>query len=314
VSILAIRGKALTTERRKILAFDATTKAQRIRRRLGIRPQDPICVYAAAERLGVEVWFVDVRSMEGMYQKQPRPVIFVSSRRPPGRQASTGAHELGHHVYGHGLAVDLVSEAVGRPDGSQDPDEYLVDRFAGYFLMTKTAVMHAFSVRRWDVRRPNPGQVFVVVGWLGVGYSTLVHHMRGSHGLLSFPWTKRLLKIAPKDIRCHILGRDEPGNLLVVDERWAGERAAVLRVGDLLRLPAGTAYEASNLTVVEEVGGHVFLRATAPGLGRLYRPGSSWAAYAKVSRRAYAGLAAYRHLVDPDHVVADLEDGVGADD
>lgn len=309
MSILEIRGRTLTAQRRKNLAFDAAVKAQRVRRELGINPQDPVCVYDAADRLGVEVRFLDANSMEGMYRKRPSPVIVVASRRPPGRQASTGAHELGHHVYGHGVAVDLVSEAAGRPDDAYDPDEYLVDRFAGFFLMSKTAVMCAFDVRGWDVHRCNPGQVYVVAGWLGVGYSTLVHHMRGSLGLLSFPWARRLSKVAPKRIRSHILGREEQGNLLIVDECWTGERAADIRVGDLLRLPAGTAFEADNLTVVEEAGSHTILRATAPGIGRLYRPGSGWAVYARVSRRDYEGRAVYRHLQDPDHGATDLEHG-----
>jgi Zn-dependent peptidase ImmA (M78 family) len=314
MSVLAIQGRTLTAQMRKDLAIDAAVKAQRVRRELGINPQDPVCVYNAAKHLGVEVRFLDANSMEGMYRKRPSPVIVVASRRPPGRQASTGAHELGHHVYEHGSAVDLVSEAAGQPDDAYDPEEYLVDRFAGFFLMSKTAVMRAFHVRGWDAHWCNPGQVYVVAGYLGVGYSTLVHHMRGSLGLLTFPWAKRLLKVAPKDIRSHILGREEPGNLLVVDKRWTGQRAADVRVGDLLRLPQGTAYEADNLTVVEGAGGHVILRATAPGIGRLHSLESEWAVYARVSRRDYEGRAAYRHLQDPDHEATNLEDGVTEDD
>ena len=307
------RDNTLTARRRSELAFDAAAKAQRVRKNLGLKSQDPVCAYDAAERLGVEVRFMDAPSMEGVYSRHPNPVIIVSSLRPPGRQMFTGAHELGHHVYDHGSAVDLVSEASGKPHGAQDPDEYLVDRFAGFFLMTQTAVMRAFNVRGWDVERCNPGQVYVVAGWLGVGYSTLVHHMRGSLGLLSFPWAERLLKVTPKDIRSHILGRETAENLLIVDGRWTG-RAADVRVGDLMRIPASVAYEAGNLAVVEEDGEHVVLRATAPGIGRLYHPDSEWASYIRVSRRDYEGRAAYRHLADPDHETVDPESGVPQDD
>ncbi len=65
MSVLAIQGRILTAQMREDLAFDAAANAQRVRRELGINPQDPVCVYDAAERLGVEVRFLDANSMEG---------------------------------------------------------------------------------------------------------------------------------------------------------------------------------------------------------------------------------------------------------
>ena len=114
-------------------------------------------------------------------------VILISSDRPPGRQVYTGAHELGHHVYGRGVAVDEASvNAAQEGPASADPEEYLADRFAGFFLMPATAVKHGFRTRGWEPKECTPRQVYAVASWLGVGYATLVHRMGGSLGMRTY--------------------------------------------------------------------------------------------------------------------------------
>jgi hypothetical protein len=246
-----------------------------------------------------------IPSLEGVYKGQPNPVILVSSDRPPGRQAYTGAHELGHHVYGHGVAVGVANDDVGQePPESAGPEEYLADRFAGFFLMPKTTVKHGFRARGWEPRDCTPPQVYTVASWLGVGYTALVHHMRGSLRMLTYPQSARLLKATPRDIRARILGRKVRENLFVVGEKWMG-RAVDVQVGDLILLPSGTHHEAKNLQAVEETEAAVLLTATAPGIGRVYRPESGWAAFVRTSRRNYVGLGPYRHCEDPDYEVED---------
>jgi Zn-dependent peptidase ImmA (M78 family) len=66
-----------------------------------------------AEQEGVEVRFSALPSAEGIYSPG-KPVIVVSSLRPAGRQAYTGAHELGHHIYGHGEQFDELVEDRGK--------------------------------------------------------------------------------------------------------------------------------------------------------------------------------------------------------
>jgi len=302
---LATNGKVSMVRRRKDLALDALGRALRLRGEMGIKPQAPTPIFDIIDRLGIKLSFMPIPSLEGVYQGQPNPVILVSSDRPPGRQAYTGAHELGHHVYGHGVAVGVASDEAGQePPESTGPEEYLADRFAGFFLMPKTAVKHGFRARGWEPRGCTPPQVYTVAGWLGVGYTALVHHMRGSLRMLTYPQSARLLKATPRDIRANILGRKVRENLFVVGEKWT-DRAVDVQVGDLILLPSGTHHEAENLRVVEETEAAVLLTATAPGIGRVYRPESGWAAFVRASRRNYVGLGPYRHWEDPDYQVED---------
>lgn len=302
---MVVSGGVPTVRRRRDLAIDALGRALRLRGEMGIKPQAPADIFDIIDRLGIQLRFLPIPSLEGVYQGPPNPIILVSSDRPPGRQAYTGAHELGHHVYGHGVAVGVASDDAGQePPESTGPEEYLADRFAGFFLMPKTAVKHGFRVRGWEPKNCTPPQVYTVAGWLGVGYTALVHHMRGSLGMLTYPQSARLLKATPRNIRAAILGRKVPHNLFVVGEKWT-DRAVDVQVGDLIVLPPGTRYEGANLRMVEETATTVLLAATAPGLGRVYRPQSGWAAYVRVSKRNYVGLGPYRHEEDPDFEVGD---------
>ena len=87
---------------RKQMARMAAMVALRTRNKAGATLGQAICVYDLAEHLGIEVRFLDIPSMEGFYSKNPGPLILLSTLRPAGRRVFTCAHELGHHVLGHG--------------------------------------------------------------------------------------------------------------------------------------------------------------------------------------------------------------------
>jgi len=98
----------MTSNRQIILS--AAGVALRVRQDVGIPPTDAVCAFDLAERLGLEVWFQDVPSMEAVYVRQPAPTIVVTSLRPAGRRAFNCAHELGHHVFGHEAQLDVLPE------------------------------------------------------------------------------------------------------------------------------------------------------------------------------------------------------------
>ena len=52
---------------KRSIARRAVAEALRFRQRAGINLHDPACVYDIAGQLGVEVRFIDIPSMEGMY-------------------------------------------------------------------------------------------------------------------------------------------------------------------------------------------------------------------------------------------------------
>ena len=98
----------MNPERRR-LALRASVAALRVRQKGQIAADDPCSVFDLADKLGVEVRFAALPSAEGVYSPG-KPVIVVSSLRPPGRQSFTCAHELGHHTYGHGEQFDEIVE------------------------------------------------------------------------------------------------------------------------------------------------------------------------------------------------------------
>ncbi|WP_410734043.1 ImmA/IrrE family metallo-endopeptidase [Bradyrhizobium sp. sBnM-33] len=138
----------------------------------------PICIYGVCETLGVVVRFNNI-NMEGMYQRGLPPRIHLSARRPLPRRTYNCAHELGHHVFGHGSSIDeLREDAKAHP--WEDPKEFLADTFAGFILMPIIGLRRAFSVRRWAPETATPAQIFTIPCEFGVGYP---------HEL----WTTRLL-------------------------------------------------------------------------------------------------------------------------
>jgi len=283
------------------LAREALRQAAALRRRLGLNRVDPICIYdVLEERLGIEVKFQAISSMEGMYVKAQPPVIFVCSERPVGRQAYTCAHELAHHVFDHGSKVD---EYFGSEEeaNSFDPDEWLADRFAGFFLMPAHAVEKAFHTRGWQCQTCDPFQLYVVAGNLGVGYETLIQHMRWSLGMLTDEQSKACARTTPKEIRESILGKELTTRLLIVDRSWDNKVAADLQVGDKAILPAGLLLECSVLRVVGEHRLGTLVEAKAPGTEHAVFPDTAWGVNIRVSRRAYVGRSLFRHLEDPDY-------------
>lgn len=284
--------------RRRELAQQGLGKALRVRRDADLGFWQPICVFDLAETLGVEVRFVDVASMEGMYYNPGRPIVLVTAHRPPGRQAFTCAHELGHHVFGHSSVID---ESVGEDETRQglDREEFVADCFAGFLLMPKTAVCRAFSARGWDATSFSPEQGFVVAGQLGVSYAGLIYHLRSSLRLLLARRAGGLLKVQPKKLRAQILGEELEEDLIVVDSLWCG-RSIDIQVKDLILAPADADFEGA---CVARLGYHprgTLFRGLAPGLGRLHNKGG-WAAFVRVSRRGYVGRSVHRHLEDPDN-------------
>jgi Zn-dependent peptidase ImmA (M78 family) len=266
---------------------------------LNVPPTDALCVYDAAENLGIEVRFVDIPSMEGMYVRNSgsnsQPIVLVSALRPAGRQASTAAHEIGHHVFGHGTRIDeYITDADEREGNVVDSEEMLANMFAGFFLMPKAAVEHGFAARVCAPVSATPRQVLAVAGWLGVGYGTLIHHMRSSLGMFSFSEAKRLLSIQPKRTRQEILGTNTTSDCFLVDHAWTG-RPLDLQVGDVALVSAGVETEGSCLSVARITPeGLQVVEAVTTGLGRLFD--STWATFVRVRPHGFVGRSIFRHL------------------
>lgn len=278
---------------RKVLGLVAVRAALKTRLKVGAKPWDPVCVYDLAERLGTDVRFVDIGSLEGAYLRISSPTVLVSAHRPSGRQAFTCAHEVGHHVFGHGTRMDELigggSISRGRPR-----EEVLADAFAGFLMMPKVAVLRGFSLRRWQPSSCRPQQFYLVARWLGVGYTTLIHHMSLSLGMLTHEDAEKMLKTRVRDIRAGILGTNTTNDVIVVDEHWVGN-AVDVEVDDLIVVPSHTVIEGQCVTSAGELCSGHLIRAERPGCGRLRGQGG-WASFVRVRRRGFVGRSVFRHL------------------
>jgi Zn-dependent peptidase ImmA (M78 family) len=280
---------------RTTLAREANEKAAEVRDELGIAYNAPLCVFDVCARLDppVRLQFVDI-SMEGLYVRSKRPLIQVSALRPLPRRVTNCAHELGHHVLGHGSTIDeLQEERAANP--ALTPNEFLANAFAGFFLMPLLAVRRAFTLRGWRPETATAEQCFVVACSLGVGRETLIQHMAFGLRLISPTQAQALLRTRLPAIRRGLLDEHAAERLLVIDRHHALPTADT-EVGTHVLLPAGTEAEFDGLAPVADLpAGRLFL-ARRPGPVRAYDPSGTWAVVVRVARYQYVGWSQNRHL------------------
>jgi len=284
-------GAAYATGMREALRF-------RVRERIG--RTDAVCAVDVAMAVGVDVLLQDLPSIDGVYANQRPPVIILSSLRPPGRRAFTCAHELGHHVLGHGTRIEEHVPEGSVPSRRVSTEERQATGFAGFLLMPLTAVENAFHLRGWSPADSAPAQLYAVANWFGVSYTGFIDHL--SLALRKMPRDRagQLKRVAPKELRAALLPRAvTTGHLVLVDTHWH-DRAIDIEVGDAVVLPAKCVSEGPCCETVAASAARTVIVATRPGLGHVTHPPSGWSAFVRVSRAGFTGRACYRHLEDED--------------
>jgi hypothetical protein len=258
-------------------------------------PYLPLCVYDLVERFGVELRFLPIPSMEGIYSAGEPPIIAISSLRRSGRQRFTCAHELGHHVFCHGTHIDQFELQIRKR--RFDPREFLVDCFADFLLMPKLAMVAAVRDREIDLRSVTPLQLFALASYFGVGYKTIVHHVSRNLGLIDAERANRLGRVRPQTLRERLVPGSGDCDVFVADSHWRG-RPIDLHVRDFLVLPEGFVAKSPQLTRIESKG-CVTYRADRPGVSRVAEVGSEWASYIRIASRPsqgnFVGRSIYRH-------------------
>jgi Zn-dependent peptidase ImmA (M78 family) len=282
-----------TMPNRRALADKALKASITARLKGGRDLINPICIYGLAEAHGVRVTFTDI-NMEGMYQRGSPNRIYLSSRRPLLRRTFNCAHELGHHILGHGSSIDELREnQTVRP--WDVPDEYSADTFASYILMPPLGLRHAFVSRGLKPGTATPGELYRIACHFGVGYNSLVTHLLWGEQLIGPARAEALRKFSPKSLRAQILGQLRPEPLIVADDAWASPSIDA-EVGHLLLLPSGAVAQGEAIRAVDSFPGGRLFEAIRPGLSRLTVPGTNWAAFGRVARKEYVGRAEFRHL------------------
>lgn len=279
---------------------EAVRRGLQLRRSLSIPREHPVNVFDVASSIGVEVQFMDMPSLEGMFYRGPAPKVILPSfkHRPRGRVAFSCAHELGHFDLGHGTRVDEYIGDEGDGHRAHSLEELAADTFASTFLMPRPAVLARFLSRGWTVEGASAVDLYRVAAELDVGYGTLCQHLRYGLGLVDDAWMKNRSKFAPKALRAAIAPRSECPRLVVLDEHWP-MLPIDLEVGDCLAVPAAAQVELpSSLRQEDEHDGRRILRAAHPGEMKGVVNGQP--VTIRIARMGYCGMLKYRYLEEGD--------------
>lgn len=278
---------------RKALVMQGLQASIAARVKAGLDLKTPICIYGLCETHNVAVRFNDI-NMEGMYDRVPKPRIHVSALRPLARRAFTCAHELGHHVFGHGSTIDEMREDLAN-SAERPPNEILADAFAAFVLMPTLGLREAFAKRGLDPNRASALDMYAIACNFGVGQATLVNHLAYGINMINQAQRDRLGRVTPKMIRTELLGEVVSMPLTVADQHWNSPTLDIEQEA-LLLVPSGVVVDASMLVPVRELAAGRLFRAAKCGITRVAIPGTQWATYVRIARRQYVGLARFRHL------------------
>jgi Zn-dependent peptidase ImmA (M78 family) len=293
-----LRRTAKADLNRRALATKAMQAASATRAKAKLDQHGPICIYGLCELLGVTVRFNNI-NMEGMYQRGSQPRIHLSSCRPLPRRAYNCAHELGHHIFGHGSSIDELREDA-RKNPWEDPKEFLADTFAGFILMPIMGLRRAFAARAWTPETATAAQMFTVACDFSVGYGTLLTHLSAGVNMISRARASTLQRVTPKALRAHFLGALTPEPLIVADCHRVGPTLDA-EVKTLLLLPPGTETTGASVAYERDLAVGRLFRAVCPGIVQASAGSGTWTTFIRIAPEAYVGLAQYRHLEDdPD--------------
>lgn len=286
--------KSIGREQKLDLARGAMRVAMDARFQAGLGLEDPICTYAVCERLGIPVRFVDV-SMEGIYRRGPLPRIFLSAHRPLARRHFNCAHELGHHLFGHGATLDEIRENLDAYD-DDPPEEFQANSFAGHFLMPVLGVRRAFARRGLEPGRAVLAEIMAVATEFGVSIDALLTQLTISLKDIA-PDRRRELLRARQTFRAFALPQQLAGEIALLDAHFAAPTLDI-EINHLVIAPSGAIPDSDILASAGSTTFGSLYRAVKRGTVELFIPNSSWVAVIRVAPERFVGLARYRYLED----------------
>lgn len=278
------------------IAVNGIKKADLLRMDLGLNMFQPINVYDACEKLGLDVRFYRI-NMEGMYVSSDDPTnarIILSALRPFSRKVFTCAHELGHHLYGHGSKIDMIQKENGEQE-IYNEEERIVDIFASALLMPVAGIQLEFKRRNWDLIKAKPIQFFTISSVFGVGYQTLIYNCTLNR-LISRTKSNELSKYSPSIFLNKILdGEKKKGHLKIIDSKYR-ETTVDTEVSGYLYVPKGVRLEGNHLERVYETRNGVCYQAVKPGILRANNKDNDQTYFIRIQNFEYEGISEYRHL------------------
>lgn len=280
----------------KTLFRNALIKADQVRIGLGINMYDPVNVLDICADLKVSVRFIDA-NMEGMYVKPThgkQPSILLSNQRPFPRRYFTCAHELGHHLFGHGTRLDILSEQLGQSN-FYDEDELLVDSFAGALLMPVAGVQAAFTKRKWIAESSSPLNFYTISSVFGVGFHTLIYHCR-ANSIISNAYATNLLKATPGKLFKSIFPCETQSSFFKIIDKKSNLSVIDLEVTNYIILPSDIRIEGDHLEKRSLTSVGIAYLAVKPGIVRIASPDEQFNSFVRIQNSQYSGLAENRYL------------------
>jgi len=272
----------------KVRANQIAIKALQTRKKfLGAGASEPICSFNLAEAMGLDVRFIKISSFEGMYLTEEN-LILVSAERPEGRKSFTCAHELGHHVLGHGTVIDEIIES-----GSDKDIEKEADFFAGTLLMPASAVQRAAKDIGIHFQAVTPEQIYILSKYLSVSYQALVNQSHFNLRLIDTVSYQRLRNVKVREIKNRLFDRCAGSEVFIVGNWWRG-RAIDVVVGDHIVTDVSTYKEGAAISNPVDESGKRFFQAMEPGIAKI-SDDNGWSAFVRVSRKHFAGMCQFRY-------------------
>jgi len=271
----------------KVRANQIVAKALQTRKRfLDVSTNVPICPYNLAESMGIDIRFVNIPSFEGMYLADDG-VILISADRPEGRKRFTCAHEIGHHILGHGTVIDEIIEK-----GSDKEIEKEADFFAGMLLMPSSAVMRASKDLGIDFDSLEPQEAYMLSKYFGLSFTAFLAQLHLNLKLINAATYKNIKPIKLQDIKATISPIKTNGQIFIVGDWWR-ERAIDVEVGDFIIVDNNCDFEGPQIINKLDLFDIQMYEAISPGISKLTN--DNWGAYIRVSRKNYSGMYQFRH-------------------
>lgn len=210
---------------------------------LHIDLDERVDVFDVIEINGLVLGFQPCPHLSGAYIAEPgaKAGIIINANHPPGRQRYSAAHELGHHLLGHGTTVDPETEPLYRWGSGPPPDrEKVAEAFAAWFLMPRRLMRHCME--ELGLQQPSADvDVYRLSLRLGTSYEATARHLPNLR-LATDDDTVSWLRTQPAAIKRRLAGPWVPQNLQndVWDVTLADDGATITpRPGDrvIARLP-----------------------------------------------------------------------------
>ncbi len=276
------------------LYTSAIRKASEVRIKLGLGLFEPISIYDVCSSIGIDVRFIDI-NMEGLYvNNNGTPQILLSCLRPFPRRIFTCGHELGHHVFNHGLKVDVISDE-SENSSFKSNDEILVDAFAAALLMPVGGVQAEFAKRNMNFQSATPVDFYTISSVFGVGYQTLITHCKVNR-LISDSKSMELLKLTPAKIfKAKFRDIEEKSFFKIIDGK-CNVKPVDLEVSNYIVLPSDFIVDGEFLEKKQESQIGTLFLAKKPGISSVHSNKTETSYFIRIQPQNYIGFAEYRHL------------------